>query len=118
MSWNVVFSPEARDKLAELYRYIAEASSPAAAAAYTTAPSLTTAKACEPFRTEAPDAITFAQLTRDGRPRAPSGNDVGVFPPPLPIAPVLLIPFGTSAQIASQGAYDNFVECNTFAGCA
>jgi len=37
VSWNVVFSPEARDQLAELYRYIAEVSSPGTAAAYTTA---------------------------------------------------------------------------------
>ncbi len=37
MKLEVVFSPEAQEQLAELYRYIAEAASPAVAAQYTEA---------------------------------------------------------------------------------
>ncbi|MDO9605972.1 type II toxin-antitoxin system RelE/ParE family toxin [Hydrogenophaga sp.] len=37
MSYRVVFSPEAQEQLAELYRYIAEAASPDIAARYTEA---------------------------------------------------------------------------------
>ncbi|WCE95074.1 type II toxin-antitoxin system RelE/ParE family toxin [Acidithiobacillus ferriphilus] len=37
MSYRVVFSPEAQEQLAELYRYIAEAASPDIAAQYTEA---------------------------------------------------------------------------------
>jgi len=37
MNRRVVFSPEAQEQLAELYRYIAEAASPAIAARYTEA---------------------------------------------------------------------------------
>lgn len=37
MSYRVVFSPEAQEQLAELYRYIADAASPDIAAQYTEA---------------------------------------------------------------------------------
>ena len=37
MRYRVVFSPEAQEQLVELYRYIAEAASPAVAARYTDA---------------------------------------------------------------------------------
>lgn len=37
MSYRIVFSPETREQLAELYRYIAEAASPDIAAQYTEA---------------------------------------------------------------------------------
>jgi toxin ParE1/3/4 len=37
MSYRVVFSPESLEQLAELYRYIAQAASPAIAAQYTEA---------------------------------------------------------------------------------
>ena len=37
MSYRVVFSPEAQDQLADLYRHIAEAASPGTAARYTEA---------------------------------------------------------------------------------
>jgi plasmid stabilization system protein ParE len=37
MSHRVVFSPEALEQLAELYRYIAQAASPSVALAYTEA---------------------------------------------------------------------------------
>jgi len=37
MSYRVVFAPEAQEQLIELYRYIAEAASPAIAARYTDA---------------------------------------------------------------------------------
>ncbi|QDX82077.1 plasmid stabilization protein [Denitratisoma sp. DHT3] len=37
MSYRVVFSPQAQERLVELYRYIAEAASPVVAARYTDA---------------------------------------------------------------------------------
>jgi plasmid stabilization system protein ParE len=47
MSYRVVFSPEAQEQLAELYRYIAEAASPDIAAQYTEA----IVSYCESLRT-------------------------------------------------------------------
>ena len=47
MSHRVVFSPEAQEQLAELYRYIAEAASPDIAARYTEA----IVSYCESLRT-------------------------------------------------------------------
>lgn len=47
MNYRVVFSPEAAEQLAELYRYIAEAASPDVAAQYTEA----IVSYCESLRT-------------------------------------------------------------------
>lgn len=47
MSYRVVFSPEAEDQLAELFQYIAQASSPERAAGYTEA----IVSYCESLRT-------------------------------------------------------------------
>jgi len=47
MSYRVVFSPEAQEQLAELFRYIAEAASPDIAAQYTEA----IVSYCESLRT-------------------------------------------------------------------
>jgi plasmid stabilization system protein ParE len=47
MNYRVVFSPEAQEQLIELYRYIAEAASPATAARYTEA----IVSYCESLRT-------------------------------------------------------------------
>lgn len=47
MSHRVVFGPEAQEQLAELYRYLAEAASPAIAARYTEA----IVSHCESLRT-------------------------------------------------------------------
>ena len=47
MNYRVVFSPEAQEQLAELYRYIAEAASPVIAARYTEA----IVSYCESLRT-------------------------------------------------------------------
>ncbi|MEB8487948.1 MULTISPECIES: DUF1778 domain-containing protein [Acidithiobacillus] len=52
MSYRVVFSPEAQEQLAELYRYIAEAASPDIAAQYTEAQALPTTLRRPPQRAE------------------------------------------------------------------
>jgi len=44
MSYRVIFTPEAEEQLAALYRYIAEATSPDIATQYTPRPSRASAK--------------------------------------------------------------------------
>ncbi len=59
-SYNVVFTPEAEEQLAELYRYIADNASPEIAERYTGAV-IASARACEAPRIVARAATTFAR---------------------------------------------------------
>lgn len=59
MQYPVVFTPEAQEQLAALYRYIAAAASPEIAERYTSA-IVTYCEGLQTSRIEAPAAMTYA----------------------------------------------------------